>query len=50
VYRQVYDLYRRLYFAFGQPAKAPFGDVLPKLIGIASEQSRDRAKAAPVEA
>jgi L-ribulokinase len=35
-YDELYFLYRRLYFGFGQPAKSDtFGDVLPKLIQIA---------------
>ncbi|HUN87315.1 MAG TPA: ribulokinase [Terriglobales bacterium] len=50
VYRELYDLYRRLYFALGQPSEAPFGGVLPRLIAIASEQARDRVKATTVEA
>jgi L-ribulokinase len=36
VYRELYELYRKLYFAFGKPASgSDFGDVLPKLIQIA---------------
>jgi len=36
VYRELYDLYRRIYFAFGQPQEGSvFGNVLPKLIQIA---------------
>ena len=36
VYRELYELYRKLYFAFGMPASgSDFGDVLPKLIQIA---------------
>jgi L-ribulokinase len=35
-YRALYDLYRRIYFEFGQPVEgSAFGDVLPKLIQIA---------------
>ena len=34
-YAALYDLYRRIYFAFGQPEQSPFGDVLPRLIQIA---------------
>jgi L-ribulokinase len=38
VYEELYQLYRKIYFAFGQPgAKAvALGDVLPKLIEIRS--------------
>jgi L-ribulokinase len=40
VYDQIYPLYKRLYFDFGQPARATaFGDVLPSLIRIAREQT-----------
>jgi L-ribulokinase len=35
VYDQLYALYSKLYFAFGQPAAKEFGDVLPKLIQLA---------------
>ena len=35
IYRQLYELYRKIYFEFGSPAGASFGDVLPKLIQIA---------------
>ena len=36
IYRDLYDLYRRIYFDFGTAgAGSSFGDVLPKLIGIA---------------
>jgi L-ribulokinase len=35
IYRQLYELYRKIYFEFGSPARASFGDVLPKLIQIA---------------
>ena len=38
VYRELYGLYRKIYFAFGKPATgSEFGDVLPKLIQIARE-------------
>jgi len=39
VYNSMYELYRKLYFAFGLPDDATFGDVLPRLIKLA--QSRD---------
>src|SRR5215472_6394908 len=35
VYGELYELYRKIYFAFGQPDGSTFGDVLPKLIQIA---------------
>ena len=39
-YDQLYDLYRRIYFDFGQPAQSNrFGDVLPALIQIARRVS-----------
>jgi L-ribulokinase len=38
VYDQLYPLYKRLYFDFGQPSQ-PFGDVLPLLIKIAQDQT-----------
>ncbi|MGB6484481.1 MAG: ribulokinase [Candidatus Acidiferrales bacterium] len=39
VYDRLYAMYRRLYFDFGSGAtRTAFGDVLPQLIGIASEQ------------
>jgi L-ribulokinase len=36
IYRELYALYRKIYFEFGSPAEgSKFGDVLPKLIQIA---------------
>ena len=35
VYHSLYALYQKLYFAFGQPKDAMFGDVLPTLIAVA---------------
>jgi L-ribulokinase len=36
IYRDLYELYRKIYFTFGKPAQdSPFGDVLPKLIEVA---------------
>jgi len=36
VYGDLFDLYRKIYFDFGQPTgKSAFGTVLPKLIEIA---------------
>ncbi len=45
IYEELYQLYRRLYFAFGMRGAAPanFGDVLPELRRIA-EHSRSRAQ------
>lgn len=34
-YGALYDVYRKLYFAFGQPNEGTFGDVLPSLIRTA---------------
>jgi L-ribulokinase len=39
VYDELYALYKRIYFDFGQPSKTPFGDVLPTLMKIAKEQT-----------
>jgi L-ribulokinase len=35
VYDSLYALYRKIYFALGQPGDKPFGDVLPTLIRVA---------------
>jgi L-ribulokinase len=35
VYHSLYALYQKLYFAFGSPKEAKFGDVLPALIHVA---------------
>jgi L-ribulokinase len=45
VYQGLYELYRKLYFAFGQPAKGEFGEVLPALIRTA-EAVRGRSATA----
>ena len=46
VYDELYGLYKRVYFDFGNAAPANgFGDVLPSLIRIATEQTQ---KSAPV--
>lgn len=34
VYDEIYGLFRRLYFALGEPGKGAFGDVLPALIRL----------------
>jgi L-ribulokinase len=39
VYHGLYDLYRKIYFDFGQPAGTNFGHVLPALIEIAKKQN-----------
>ncbi len=39
VYASLYALYRKLYFAFGQPGDQSFGDVLPSLIKISQQQT-----------
>jgi L-ribulokinase len=40
VYAELYDLYRRLYFQFGDPRNPGFGDVLPKLMRMADRQRK----------
>ena len=35
VYAKLYPLFRDLYFAFGEPGRSPFGNVLPELIRVA---------------
>jgi L-ribulokinase len=35
VYDDLYSMYRKLYFAFGQPANGEFSEVLPNLIRTA---------------
>jgi L-ribulokinase len=46
VYDQLYDLFRRLYFAFGtgSASAAPLGDILSKLIALAAEASNPQAR------
>ncbi len=39
IYASLYALYRKIYFAFGQPSDKSFGDVLPSLIRISHQQS-----------
>jgi L-ribulokinase len=43
VYSRLYDKYRKLYFAFGNPADSVFGDVLPALIEIAEARKDSMA-------
>src|SRR5947199_58966 len=38
VYADLYEHYRRLYFAFGEPGNSEFGKVLPALIKAAKQQ------------
>jgi L-ribulokinase len=38
-YDTLYDVYKKLYFAFGQANNAPFGEVLPALIKLSHETS-----------
>ncbi len=45
VYDRLYELYRRLYFAFGKPAESGFGDVLPTLMEVAQGTSAKAANA-----
>jgi L-ribulokinase len=40
VYDHIYPLYRKLYFALGEPANAAVGDVLPALIKTAESVNR----------
>ena len=44
VYNTLYSLYRRLYFAFGEPGKGVFGDVLPALIRSAEAVHKNDLK------
>jgi L-ribulokinase len=37
VYDSLYELYRKLYFAFGRPNDKAFGDVLPTLMNLARD-------------
>ena len=39
VYHPLYELYRKIYFDFGQPKGTNFGNVLPSLIEIAKKQN-----------
>ncbi len=41
VYDELYPVYRKLYFAFGEPGTGAFGEVLPKLIKVAAERNKD---------
>jgi L-ribulokinase len=43
VYNDLYALYRKLYFAFGEPGKSAFGDVLPTLIRTAEAVHKNPA-------
>jgi L-ribulokinase len=37
IYDSLYALYRKIYFAFGRPEDAQFGDVMPALITLANQ-------------
>jgi L-ribulokinase len=37
VYNSLYELYQKIYFAFGQPRNLAFGDVMPTLINLARD-------------
>src|SRR5438270_839377 len=39
IYNELYPMYSKLYFAFGQPAKNGIGDVLPTLIRVAASRA-----------
>jgi len=39
IYDRIYQMYRRLYFDFGNPKETKFGNVLPDLMKISREQS-----------
>lgn len=39
IYASLYPLYRKIYFAFGQPGDKSFGEVLPSLIKVAQQQT-----------
>ncbi len=45
VYDELYDIYRRLYFEFGNPRTTAFGDVLPALMQVAEEVRATRQNA-----
>lgn len=47
-YAELYKLYRKVYFDFGQPKGGAMGDVLPTLMRVAAEQNL--AEKAPKEA
>jgi L-ribulokinase len=40
VYERLYPLYHELYFAFGQPQRAPLGKILPELIRVSESVNR----------
>src|SRR5262249_51679830 len=40
VYNDIYPLYRKLYFAFGEPGKSAIGDVLSALIKTAESVNK----------
>jgi len=42
VYNELYPMYSKLYFAFGEPGNNGVGNVLPTLIGVASRAARSQ--------
>ena len=50
VYDELYPLYRKLYFEFGQPGKGSMGDVLPALIKATERVRAASTQEAPVGA
>ncbi len=51
VYDELYPLYRKLYFEFGQPADGSMGEILPQLIRFAADaHNRKPAEAVPATA
>jgi L-ribulokinase len=40
IYDELYPLYHKLYFAFGEPGKGDFADVLPALIKVAEARNK----------
>jgi L-ribulokinase len=44
IYDKLYALYRKIYFAFGQPQMAEFGDLLPELIRLSETKQADAAR------
>ncbi len=47
-YEGMYEAYRKLYFAFGEPKSGPMGDVLPTLIRTAESVRREVVPPSPV--
>jgi L-ribulokinase len=49
VYEKLYVLYRKLYFAFGQPGRGDLANVLPTLIETASSCSSREGQGLPAK-